>query len=343
MTHFIDVVLVPGFQLLDMAGPVSVFDTAIQLAPTRREPAYSIRLVSERGGRIASSSGVEVATQPWRGLQADTVLVPGGHGARTVAPSPALARHLGAAVASRRRVASVCTGAFLLAAAGVLDGRRATTHWRFAMALQQAYPSVRVDSDRIYVHDGPVWTSAGVSAGLDLALALVEADQGAALAHTVARHMVIYHRRSGGQSQFSALQDLAPQSERVRAVLDHIGANLGATLTNDRLAAVACLSPRQFIRAFKAETGQTPAKVVERIRAETARAQIEGGDAAIESVARHVGFEDAERMRRAFLRVYGQPPQALRRAARAATPSMPAALPLKIGIHDSLFSPDRPK
>jgi transcriptional regulator GlxA family with amidase domain len=197
-------------------------------------------------------------------------------------------QHLRAALAARRRVASVCTGAFLLAEAGLLDGRRATTHWRQATRLQRDYPGVTVD-----------------------------ADLGADVAGAVAREMVVYHRRTGGQSQFSAVQDLAPQSERMRAVLAHIGENLTADLDIERLAGVACVSPRQFMRAFKAETGQTPAKAVERIRAEVARAHIEGGDTSIEAVARLTGFEDTERMRRAFVRVYGQPPQALRRAARA--------------------------
>ncbi|WP_144634087.1 GlxA family transcriptional regulator [Bordetella genomosp. 13] len=318
MTRAIDVLLVPGFQLLDMAGPVAVFNMAADLAPARRGPAYAVTLVSERGGRVACTSGVEVVTESWRGSRAGTLMVAGGRGARTAPPSPALLAHLAGSAAAGRRVTSVCTGAFLLAAAGVLDGRRATTHWRHAVELQRRHPAVRVDSDRIFVRDGAIWTSAGVSAGIDLALAMVEADLGAKLARSVSREMVVYHRRTGGQSQFSTLQDLAPQSDRMRAVMDYIGANLACALTVDTLADVACLGPRQFIRAFKAETGQTPAKAVERIRAEAARARIEEGGATIEAVARHVGFEDAERMRRAFLRVYGQPPQAVRRAARAA-------------------------
>jgi transcriptional regulator GlxA family with amidase domain len=228
-------------------------------------------------------------TRPWRDSRAGTLMVPGGWGARQPgAATPALVQHLRAALAARRRVASVCTGAFLLAEAGLLDGRRATTHWRQATRLQRDYPGVTVD-----------------------------ADLGADVAGAVAREMVVYHRRTGGQSQFSAVQDLAPQSERMRAVLAHIGENLTADLDIERLAGVACVSPRQFMRAFKAETGQTPAKAVERIRAEVARAHIEGGDTSIEAVARLTGFEDTERMRRAFVRVYGQPPQALRRAARA--------------------------
>ncbi|MCD0505777.1 GlxA family transcriptional regulator, partial [Bordetella petrii] len=226
---------------------------------------------------------------------------------------------LHAAQARGARLASVCTGAFVLADAGLLDGRRATTHWRHAAALQRLYPDIKVDSDKIYVRDGAVWTSAGITAGIDLALAMVEEDLGAEAARQAARDMVVYHRRAGGQSQFSALQDLAPHSERMRRVLDYIRQHLTAPLTIDELAAAACLSPRQFIRIFKAETGQTPAKAVERIRAEAARAHVEADNMSIDAVARCTGFADAERMRGAFVRRYGQPPQALRRAAREQT------------------------
>ena len=322
MTHSVAFLLVPEFQLLDMAGPLSVFQVAAELGRKRRGPAYEISVLSERGGRVTCSAGLEIQTRSWRGTHtdtlADTLVVPGGWGARKPgAATPALMQHLRAAFAAKRRVASVCTGAFLLAEAGLLDGRRATTHWRQATRLQREHPGVTVDADRIFVRDGNVWSSAGIAAGIDLALAMVEADLGADIAGAVAREMVVYHRRAGGQSQFSALQDLAPQSERMRAVLAHIGENLTADLGIERLADVACVSPRQFMRAFKAETGQTPAKAVERIRAEVARAHIEGGDSSIEAVARLTGFEDTERMRRAFVRVYGQPPQALRRVARA--------------------------
>jgi transcriptional regulator GlxA family with amidase domain len=321
MTRSVAFLLVPEFQLLDMAGPLSVFQVAGEMGRNRRGPAYETALLSERGGRVACSAGVEMQTRAWRGSQAGTLVVPGGWGARQPgAATPALMQHLRAAAGARRRVASVCTGAFLLAEAGLLDGRRATTHWRQAARLQREYPAVTVDSDRIFVRDGNLWSSAGITAGIDLALAMVEADLGADIAGAVAREMVVYHRRTGGQSQFSALQDLAPQSERMRAVLAYIGEHLTADLGIDRLADVACVSPRQFMRAFKAETGQTPAKAVERIRAEVARAHIEGGDSSMEAVARLTGFEDTERMRRAFVRVYGQPPQALRRAARAMAP-----------------------
>jgi len=311
-------VMTPGFQLLDMAGPLSVFQVAAEVVAGPRGPAYAPLLVSARGGRVASSAGVEVLTRPWRDVRPDIVLVPGGTGPRQTGATPGARAFLMDAQARRARLASVCTGAFVLAAAGLLDGRRATTHWRHAAELQRRYPDIKVDSDRIYLRDEHVWTSAGITAGIDLALAMVEEDLGADVARQVARDMVVYHRRAGGQSQFSALQDLAPQSERMRRVLGYIRQHLTAPLSIEELATAACLSPRQFIRSFKAETGQTPAKAVERIRAEAARAHVEAGGMSIDAIARITGFADAERMRRAFVRRYGQPPQALRRAAREA-------------------------
>lgn len=318
MTHHVAFLLVPDFQLLDLSGPAAVFQTAGRFAQNAAGPAYAVHVVSEQGGEVRSSCGIGVQTVRWSGTPADTLVVPGGEGARASVLTPAMRARLLAQRQAGRRLASVCTGALVLAGAGLLDGRRATTHWRHAAMLARDYPGVRVEPDRIHIRDGDTWTSAGITAGIDLALAMVEADLGVDLAATTAREMVVYHRRSGGQSQFSALQDLAPDSERMRTVLEHIRANLGAALTVERLAEVACVSPRQFLRSFKADTGETPAKAVERIRAEAARACIEAGDDSIDSVARRVGFMDSERMRRAFLRVYGQPPQALRRAARGA-------------------------
>lgn len=320
MTRQVAIVAFEGFELLDLAGPMTVFQMAATLAPPRRTPVYAVQAVSWRGGPVASITGVSVSTQAWAGLVPHTVMVPGGaplRQGRAAEELQALQPWLQGLARSRRRVTSVCTGAFALAAAGLLDGRRATTHWRHAATLQQGHPAVRVEPDRIYLRDGPVWTSAGISAGIDLALALVEEDHGAALAQAVAGEMVVYHRRAGGQSQFSSLLALSPGSERMRAVLAHIRDHLTAALTVDDLAAVACLSPRQFARAFRAETGQTPAKAVEHIRAEAARLRIEAGDGSVAAVARATGFGDEERMRRAFVRLYGQAPQALRRAARS--------------------------
>jgi transcriptional regulator GlxA family with amidase domain len=297
MTHRVCILPVPNFQLLDMAGPLSVFQIAAELVPG----AYEVAVASAEGGLVRCSAGVPVLTRPWRGLRADTVLVPGGQGAREPQAAPAMLAYLRAAHARGRRVASVCTGAFVLAQAGILQGRRVTTHWRHAAELQQRHPALAV----------------GITAGIDLALAMVQTDHGEAVARATAREMVVYHRRTGGQSQFSALQDLAPASGRMREVLAHVGQHLDEVLDIERLAGVACLSPRQFCRQFKLETGQTPAKAVERVRAEAARELVEEGEAGMDAIARRVGFGDTERMRRAFIRIYGQPPQALRRGAPA--------------------------
>jgi transcriptional regulator GlxA family with amidase domain len=220
-------------------------------------------------------------------------------------------------LATSRRVAAICTGAFALAEAGLLDGRRATTHWAFARDLQARFPKVAVEEDRIFIVDGPVWTSAGMTAGVDLALAMVEKDLGAELARLVAKKLVVYHRRAGGQSQFSVLLDLEPKSDRIQSALVYAKRNLTSTLSVDQLAEAAHLSPRQFSRAFRAETGQSPAKAVETLRVEAARLMMEQTRHPIDVVARETGFADRERMRRAFLRAFGQPPQAVRRNNRA--------------------------
>ncbi|MBB4659312.1 GlxA family transcriptional regulator [Parvularcula dongshanensis] len=299
--------LCAGHQLLDLSGPLCAFQTARAAGG----PAYDLVLVSADGGSLTGSAGVAVETVRAAGRSFDTLIVVGGdvdalQAAREVAAIGPLAR-------SARRLASVCTGAFLLARAGLLDGRRATTHWLYARRLSEAYPKVRVTPDAIFVEDGGVWTSAGITAGIDLALALIEADAGASLAREVARYLVVYHHRAGGQSQFSALSAMAPETDRIRRVLTYARENLRESLSVERLAAEACLSERQFARLFRKETGETPAKAVERLRVEAARRRLEDSAAPIEAIAREVGFYDPERMRRAFLRLYGQPPQALRR------------------------------
>jgi transcriptional regulator GlxA family with amidase domain len=215
------------------------------------------------------------------------------------------------------RRTSVCSGAYLLAEAGLLDGRRATTHWSRTDDFARRYPKVRLDADRIFIRDGDVWTSAGITAGIDLALALVEADLGGQIARRVAQQLVVHQRRPGGQSQFSALIDLGGRTARFAELMDWMRAHLAEPLTVERLAEQAAMSPRNFARAFAAETGTTPAKAVERLRLEAARTAVETGHAPIDRVAEQSGFGDPERMRRAFLRAFGQPPQALRRAARA--------------------------
>jgi transcriptional regulator GlxA family with amidase domain len=204
----------------------------------------------------------------------------------------------------------------VLAEAGILDGRRATTHWAYARDLQARYPKITVEEDRIFVVDGPVWTSAGMTASIDLALGMVESDLGAEHARSVAKRLVVYHRRAGGQMQHSALLDLDAKTDRIQGALVFAKRNLKKTLSVEELADAAHLSPRQFSRAFRAETGQSPAKAVEKLRVEAARVMMEQSRHTIDVVASETGFADRERMRRAFLRAFGQPPQVIRRNAR---------------------------
>ncbi|WP_343586896.1 GlxA family transcriptional regulator [Herbaspirillum sp.] len=299
--------------MLDFTGPLSAFDAANRVAG---KTLYRLSLLSEPGGLIRSSAGALIQTERIGDAKFDTLLVAGGGAPREGLVSEALRSYIVRAAKRSRRIAGVCTGAFVLAAAGVLDGKRATTHWRVAAKLQKMHPKVLVDSDRIYSRDGSVWTSAGISAGIDLALALIEDDHGSGLARAVARELVVYHRRPGGQSQFSALQEMDGGSERIRRALSFAREHLQQDLTVDALAEVACLSRRQFDRAFTAETGQTPAKAIEQMRAEAARIRIEESSDSLEQIARASGFGDAERMRRACMRLFGQPPQTLRRLAR---------------------------
>jgi transcriptional regulator GlxA family with amidase domain len=221
------------------------------------------------------------------------------------------------AAAGARRTASVCSGAFILAEAGLLDGRRATTHWSRSAGFAQRYPQVRLEPDRIFVKDGPVWSSAGITAGIDLSLALIAEDLGEEVARRTAQQLVVYHRRPGGQSQFSALLEMDRPEGRFGGLMSWMRERLHEPLNVERLADRAAMSPRNFARAFVAETGVTPARAVERLRVEAARERIEAGPEPIETIALASGFGEPERMRRAFLRAFGQPPQALRRSARA--------------------------
>ena len=309
--HRVGLLVYPGFQSLALAVA-----TAFEYANLMNgEPAYDFRLVSEDGGAVACSQGFSVHTDAWGRKAFDTLIVAGDNECRM--PSATLIARVRKAAGRSRRIASICTGAFSLAQAGVLDGRRATTHWMFAREMAARHPAVTVEDDRIYVNDGPVWTSAGMTAGLDLALALVEADRGAEVARQIARALVMYHRRAGGQSQFSTLLEIAPKSDRIQRALSHAKQNLKDALSVEELARAAALSPRQFSRLFHSETGQTPAKAVENLRLEAARLMMEEGSHPVEVIAHETGFADRERMRRAFVRAFGQPPQAIRRGARA--------------------------
>jgi transcriptional regulator GlxA family with amidase domain len=306
MTRTIGLFVFPEFQIMDAAGPIACFEIAGRMA----DDAYRLNLVSATGGAVRSSSGVGFDTAVAAGVF-DTLIVSGGNGSRTAMDDPAtIAFVRGVPV---RRMCSVCSGAFVLAAAGWLDGRRATTHWRRAEQLARRFPAVRVEPDRIYIRDGTVWTSAGISAGIDLALALIAQDHGEALARAVAREMVVYYRRPGGQSQFSALAELGGDAEVFAPLLDWVRAHLDRRLTIEVLAEQAGMSPRNFTRAFARAIGVSPARAVERLRLEVARERVETTAVPIEAIARAVGFHDPERMRRAFLRAFGQPAQAMRR------------------------------
>ena len=306
----IGLVVFPGFQILDLMA-VTVFEVANTLVT---KPAYEVELLSELGGAVASSSGVAVETKRFGRATYDTVIV--GGWIAPITPSPSLLAFLNSASKASRRTASICTGAFVLAEAGLLEGRRATTHWAFARNMQARFPKIKVQEDKIYIVDGSVWTSAGMTSCIDLCLAMVESDLGADIARDVARKMVVYHRRTGGQLQFSALLELQPKSDRIQDSLAFAKKNLKSDLSVEVLAEAARLSPRQFSRAFRSETGQSPAKAVENLRVEAARILMEEAQHPVDVIARETGFSDPERMRRVFLRAFGQPPQAIKRAAR---------------------------
>jgi len=250
----------PGFQILDLSA-AAVFEVASLFAP--RE-AYEVSVLSETGGRVVSSSGIEVDTRAFADPTFHTLIVMGDLSIAT--PSEGLLKFVAAAAVASRRIASICTGAFVLAAAGGLDGRRATTHWGNARELQRRYPAIKVEEDRIFIADGSVWTSAGMTACIDLSLALVEADLGFEVSKQVAQKLVVYHRRTGGQSQFSAMLELESKSDRIQQALEYAKRNLRKSLSVAELAEVAHLSARQFSRAFRAETGQSPAKAIESLR-----------------------------------------------------------------------------
>src|ERR1700744_6517502 len=300
----------PGYSLMALAVTAG-FEVANSMVDPR---PYALHFVSERGGPVKTSAGMMLETEIFTEKPFDTLVV---GGATFPEPSsPGLIAFMRDAPKRHRRIAAVCTGAFVLAEAGLLDGRRATTHWMHARELQKAYPKARLEEDRIFINDGPIWTSAGMTAGVDLGLALIENDLGPEIAKSVARKLVIYHRRGGGQSQFSALLELSPKSDRIQAALTYARDNLHKPLTVPELAEAANLSPRQFSRAFHAETGQSPAKAIENLRVEAAKLMMEQGRHSIDEIARETGFADRNRMRRAFLRAFGQPPQVVRRNAR---------------------------
>jgi transcriptional regulator GlxA family with amidase domain len=316
------ILVYPGVQSLDVTGPLEVFAGAQQLIEltARREPGYEIRTISADGAPLRCSSGLTIVpdlslSDPPTEL--DTLIVAGGSGYREAATDETLLRWISRTAATARRTASVCTGAFLLAGSGLLDGRRATTHWASADELARLYPDVEVDAEPIFLRDGPIWTSAGVTSGMDLALALVEEDLDREAALTIARHLVLFLRRPGNQSQFSAtLAAQQPEREPLREVQRRVIEDVGAAHTVEAMAAVASMSPRHFARAFRAETGLTPARYVERVRLEAARRRLEETGEPVAAVAAGCGFGTAETMRRSFLRALGVGPAEYRRRFR---------------------------
>lgn len=311
----IGVLIFDDFQLLDAAGPIGAFEMPMR---GMQPPPYSLQVIAPEAGPVRSSSGVVwMADAMPRQPKYDTVVIAGGIGTRGAMLDPKVQAFVRAAMKTARRVCSVCSGAYILAQAGVLEGKRATTHWGRTPDFQKRYPAVKLEPDCIYTHDGKVWTSAGITAGIDLALALIADDLGEEVSRRAAQELVVYHRRPGGQSQFSALLDIERVEGRFTPLLAWMRERLEEELSVEALASQAAMSPRNFSRAFLAETGITPAKAVERLRLESARERVEHSAEPIDVIARRVGFGDPERMRRAFIRAFGQPPQALRRMARA--------------------------
>ncbi|KLK89649.1 AraC family transcriptional regulator [Microvirga vignae] len=324
MTRHLNFLVYPGFVLLDLSGPMEVFSWGSQMSAE----SYRITVTSLEGGPVRSSCDLEVVTEALKTEASDTLIIVG-------APAPPEGQEvsgIAAAIAGMsplvRRIGSVCTGAFLLAESGLLDGRLATTHWFFAPKLQAMYPALRVDGDRIFTHDTGIWTSAGMSAGIDMALAMLEEDLGKEIAQAVARMLVVYYRRPGGQYQFSSLLELDPGSDKIRRALSFARENLSQNLSVERLAEVANLSVRQFSRAFVASAGMPPAKAVERLRVEAARPMVEDSRRTFDEIARLVGFGDPDRMSLSFIRTLGHTPSEIRRLSRQAVSATRAKPPL---------------
>lgn len=312
MPRTIGFLVYPDFQLLDATGPIATFEIAARFSPG----AYRLVFLSKDGGMVASSSGLAVATTALADAPPlDTLIVAGGDGVQAPATCAQTLAYVRDTAKTARRMASVCSGTYVLAEAGLLDGKRATTHWSRTKDIQKRYPAIRLEPDKIFVQDGMIWSSAGITAGIDLSLALVGADEGEPVARRVAQQLVVYHRRPGGQSQFSALIDI--KVGRFDSLLAWAREHLAESLSVEQLADHVAMSPRNFARLFAAETGVTPAKAVERLRVEAARALLDSQPLQVEDVALETGFGDAERMRRAFIRAFGQPPQALRRTTKA--------------------------
>jgi transcriptional regulator GlxA family with amidase domain len=302
----IGMVLFPGFEMMCFVA-FCAFEGANKIAG---KTLYDLQVLSEEGGPLRSSLGINVTTKPLGEDEFDTLFV--GAGTEIPSTSNVLAGYLRQASRSTRRLVSICLGAFALGDAGLLDNRRATTHWRYVQQLRDRFPKCGVEQDKIFIADGQIWTAAGMSAASDLAVNMIESDHGSDLARAVARNLVMHHRRAGGESQHSALLELDAKADRIQRALAYAKTNLHRSLDVEDLARTACLSPRQFTRVFRSETGVSPAKAIETLRLESAKVMLDQSRLPLEEVARQSGFNSRERMRRAFVRAYGDTPRAMR-------------------------------
>lgn len=315
MPKIVHVLAFPNVQVLDVTGPLQVFASANDLAHQQGLPSpYAVNVITSQAEPVMTSAGLALLAEPLPAADAacDTLVIAGGWGVYGAAEDSGLVDWVRLKAACSRRTASVCTGAFLLAASGVLDGCRVATHWTRCAELARKYPKLRVEANPIFIRQGKVWTSAGVTAGIDLCLALVEDDLGRAAALDVARQLVVFLKRPGGQSQFSVTLSLQNGGNRFTELHAWIAENLTLDLSIPTLAAQSGMSERSFVRHYRAETGQTPARAVELIRVETARRQLADSGVAIKRIAQQCGFGCEETMRRSFLRALSVTPQVYR-------------------------------
>lgn len=310
MSKTIAFLIYDQFQLLDAAGPIAAFEMGMHM----QTPAnYVISVIAPEQGLVASSSKIKMQAESMFNLKKiDTLIVIGGLGAPMAGTCPRTIKFVQEQAKKARRICSVCTGAYILAAADLLNGRNATTHWGWASEFAKQFPKVKFCPDQIYIRDGKVWTSAGITAGIDLALALIAEDLGEDAAKKIAQGLVVYYRRPGGQTQFSELLNMTPPDGRFSTLFNWIREHIGERLSVEVLAQHLNMSPRNFSRMFIREMGITPAKAIEKIRLEVARERIEKGSESMDIIAGNTGFGDTERMRRAFRRIYGQSPRSLR-------------------------------
>jgi transcriptional regulator GlxA family with amidase domain len=310
--RIVEVLAFPSVQLLDVTGPLQAFATANdQVTQAGGTAPYDLRVVAKGGQGVTASAGLAItaAPLPRPGSAVDTLMIAGGPGVQAATADPVLVDWVRQRAAKARRVASVCTGAFLLAESGALDGRRAATHWSVCKEFAQRYPAVRVEPDPIFVRDGSVWTSAGVTAGIDLALALIEQDLGRTVALAVARYLVVFLKRPGGQAQFSTALSLQSVEDQFGVLHDWINKHLADDISLPMLADQAGMSERSFSRHYAEATGLTPARAVERLRVEAARRMLSESRLPVKRISQRCGFGSEETMRRSFLRVLSATPQ----------------------------------